>query len=77
MQKLAKLQKKFVKNRNFTFEPLTLYKQKQYHCNWQKQKGKVRKIQVFIANQGQHDRNFLSRINNEDFLRNATERNTR
>ena len=43
--------KKFVKNPHFTLEPLMLYKQKQFHPNWKKQTGKVRKLQVFIANQ--------------------------
>ena len=32
-------------------EPLMMYKQKQFHRNWKKQTRKVRKLQVFIANQ--------------------------
>ena len=48
---IGKISKKFVKNPYFTLEPLMLYKQKRFHCNWKKQTGKVRKIQVFIANQ--------------------------
>ena len=31
---------------HFTFKPLNLYKQKQYHRNWQKQTRNVTKIQV-------------------------------
>ena len=30
-----------------------------------------------VTNQGPHDRNFLARINNENFLSGANERNTR
>ena len=49
-QKLAKFQKKLVKNLHFTLELHQFYIQKQYHRNWQKQTEKVRKIQVFNAN---------------------------
>ena len=33
--------------------------------------------EIVIRAQGPHDRNFLARINNENFLRGANERNTR
>ena len=48
---IGKTFKNLSKTPHFTLEPLMLNTQKQFHHNGKKQTGKVRKIQVFIANQ--------------------------
>ena len=48
---IGKILKKLSKTPILRLNPLCCIKQKQFHRNWKKQTGKVRKLQVFKVNQ--------------------------